>query len=94
MFVRASFLASVALMIAGEAFAQASSVALAPLAPFGPDPSPTPVAPLEIRDSDYPLESLIANEEGQTVLNLILTETGAVSVAQVVGEQPVSCAGR
>ena len=58
-------------------FAQTSSVALT-------TPGAVPAAPLEILDSDYPLDALIANEEGETILNLVLADTGAVRVAQIV----------
>jgi TonB family protein len=67
--------------VGGDAFAQASSVALA--TPDGAT-ALVPTRPLEVLDSDYPLESLIANEEGETVLNLILNETGGVRVAQIL----------
>lgn len=81
----ALYAAFLTIAVGSGAFAQTSSVALAPLAPFAPDAAPLPTKPLEILDSDYPLESLILNEEGQTVLNLVLSNAGAVRVAQIIG---------
>ena len=61
----------------GGAFAQASSVSIETAGVI-------PVAPLAVTDADYPFGSLIANEEGQTVLNLILNQSGGVRVTQMI----------
>ena len=43
---------------------------------------PVPANPLDMSDADYPLESLIANEEGRVTLNLIVNAEGRVAFAQ------------
>jgi TonB family protein len=68
---------------AAEAAPSASSVAIVPgRTPLGATP-PVPARPLDILDGDYPLVSLLANEEGRTGLNLLIDGTGRVTLAQV-----------
>jgi TonB family protein len=45
--------------------------------------APVPVEPLEILDTDYPLESLIANEEGKVRISVFVDTQGRVSLASV-----------
>jgi TonB family protein len=40
--------------------------------------------PLQILDTDYPFESLLASEEGRTGLNLILDTTGRVRTSKII----------
>jgi TonB family protein len=42
------------------------------------------LAPLQILDTDYPFQSLLANEEGRTGLNLILDATRRVRTPQII----------
>ena len=42
------------------------------------------LAPLQILDTDYPFQSLLANEEGRTGLNLILDVTGRARTPQII----------
>lgn len=69
--------------LALSAPARASSVSVVPYAPEAGIAPPAAVVPLEIPDTLYPLEALIANEEGKTALNLLIDAAGRVTLAQV-----------
>src|SRR5215471_5416226 len=43
---------------------------------------PVPVEPLQIQDTDYPLESLLMNEEGSAMVNLLVDHQGKVAYVQ------------
>jgi protein TonB len=43
---------------------------------------PTPAKPLDISDNDYPIESLLLNEDGHTILGLNVDSQGRVTSAQ------------
>lgn len=45
---------------------------------------PTPVKPLDISDNNYPIESLLLNEEGHSILGLNVDGQGRVTSAQRV----------
>ena len=47
------------------------------------DTAPRATTPTTVSDSDYPLASLLANEEGRVVLAVAVDATGAVTDAQV-----------
>jgi TonB family protein len=65
------------------AVAQSSSVIVKPHPQFEGAP-PTAATPLQVLDTEYPLESVLAHEEGTTSLNLLIDPTGRVYFAQVL----------
>ena len=87
MFARARvLLLSSGVICAGVASgtAQTSSVAIVPSA------AATQAIALSIADSDYPVSSLVANEEGVTRLKLTLGPDGKVTAAQTTGSSGFS----
>jgi TonB family protein len=79
-------LISAAVLFAGlttPALAQSSAVIVPGAVAEGTTPA-APVKPLDILDTDYPLESLLANEEGKIQLNLIVNARGQVTAARVL----------
>jgi TonB family protein len=69
--------------LSGAAIAQSTVVVVVPQTI--PDGLTRPVPrQLDILDTDYPLESLLANEEGQVSLNLLVDAEGKVTFAQVL----------
>ena len=64
------------------AVAQSSSVVIKPHPQSGT--SPTPSTPLQVLDTEYPLEAALAHEEGTTSLNLLIDPAGKVYFAQVL----------
>jgi TonB family protein len=76
----------IAALLAGlsaPAVAQSTAVYIPPPAIIEGETFPVPKQ-LEIRDADYPLESLLANEEGRVTLNLVVGADGRVAFAQVL----------
>lgn len=81
---RLGFLAAgLATFIAFPAFAQSTALIVEGAVAEGTTPA-APVKPLDILDTDYPLESLLANEEGKIQLNLIVNARGQVTAARVL----------
>jgi TonB family protein len=69
--------------LSGAAIAQSTVVVVA--SQVTPDGTTAPIPTrLDILDTDYPLESLLANEEGQVSLNLLVDAEGKVTFAQVL----------
>lgn len=76
----------VAILLAGlstAAIAQSAAVHVPPAMPLDDETFAVPKQ-LEIRDTDYPLESLLANEEGRVALNLVIGANGRVSSVQLL----------
>ena len=69
--------------VSAAAFAQSSATMIAPQNVAEGDTPPAPKI-LDILDTDYPLESLLANEEGKVSLNLVIGADGRVTFAQVL----------
>jgi TonB family protein len=64
--------------------ALASTVVVAPeVTPEGMTP-PMPMQPLNILDTDYPLESLLGADAGHVRLNLIVDVQGKITAARVL----------
>ena len=85
MILRASVSAVLALAIAGslcEADADTSSISLAAQAPSDGTTAAVPAKPIDILDSDYPLLSLLGNEQGHVELSLIIDDRGRVTSIQ------------
>jgi len=76
---RGSTAVLVGALIAGLAYGAAAQTTVTVLSANAASPTP-----LEILDADYPFQSLLANEEGQTGLNLILDATGRVRTPQII----------
>jgi protein TonB len=76
----------VAILLAGLSTAAIAQSAAAHIPPPMPIDGETFAVPkqLDIRDTDYPLESLLANEEGRVALNLIVGANGRVSSVQLL----------
>jgi TonB family protein len=68
--------------ISGAA-AQSSSIIVKPHPNFA-GVVPAPTMPLQVLDTEYPLESVLAHEEGTTSLNVLIDATGKVTFAQVL----------
>jgi TonB family protein len=85
MILRASVSAVLALAIVGsscEADADTSSISIVPQAAPDGTTAAIPAKAIEILDSDYPLLSLLGNEQGRVELNLIIDERGRVTSVQ------------
>jgi TonB family protein len=70
-------------IFAGSALAQSTAVIVPGAVAEGTTPA-APVKPLDIQDTDYPIESLLTNEEGKIQLNLIVSARGQVTAARVL----------
>jgi TonB family protein len=79
--IQAAFIVLAGLSTA--AVAQSTAVHVPPAMPIDGETFAVPKQ-LEIRDSDYPLQSLLANEEGRVALNLLVGADGRVAFAQVL----------
>jgi protein TonB len=75
--------AGFASFIAFAALAQSSAVIVPGAVAEGTTPA-APVMPLDIQDTDYPIQSLLTNEEGKIQLNLIVNARGQVTAARVL----------
>src|SRR5258705_5245584 len=85
MILRTSISAVFALGIAGslcEADADTSSTSIVPQAESDDTTAAVPAKPIDILDSDYPLLSLLGNEQGRVELNLVIDNRGRVKSAQ------------
>ena len=73
------------ILVAGlsAAIAQSTAVHVPPPMPVEGETFAVPKQ-LEIRDSDYPLASLLANEEGRVTLNLLVGADGRVAFVQML----------
>ena len=73
------------LLLAGlsGAIAQSTALHVPPAMPVDGETFAVPKQ-LEIRDADYPLASLLANEEGRVALNLLVGADGRVAFVQVL----------
>jgi len=80
--VRTAFVAACFVVLPSYAFAQTSSVTIPPQTAGG-EMLPKPLKPLEIPDFEYPLEPLLANQEGEVSLNLLIDSMGQVAYAQI-----------
>src|SRR3954470_19442470 len=69
--------------LASSVYAQTSTVTVGPQNLAADEAAPKPLTPLEIPDFEYPLEPLLANQEGEVSLNLLVDSTGQVAYAQV-----------
>jgi protein TonB len=75
-----------AILLAGlstAALAQSAAVHVPPAMPVDGETFAVPKQ-LDIRDTDYPLESLLGNEEGRVALNLVIGANGRVSSVQLL----------
>ena len=75
--------ASILLAGLSGAIAQSSAVHVPPAMPVEGETFAAPKQ-LEIRDADYPLASLLTNEEGRVTLNLLVGADGRVVFVQVL----------
>jgi TonB family protein len=72
---------------AGGATAQTSTATVEP----GPDGStPAPVSPLAIADIDFPLEAMLANEQGKVTLRFVTDGAGRATSIQLVSSSGVT----
>jgi TonB family protein len=73
-------------IIAFATFADAntSSVSIQPETPYTGATAPLPAEPLDVLDTDYPLESLLDSEEGTVTLKVVINAEGHVVAAQSI----------
>ncbi len=82
--LRLGFLtAGLAWFASTSAIAQSTAVVVAEPATDGMTAA-VPAKPLDIQDTDYPIQSLLTNEEGKIQLNLIVNARGQVTAARVL----------
>ena len=80
----AIIIAGFASALATGASAQSSMVEIVPSPPVEGLTLATPVTPLDVQDVEYPLESLLANEEGKVDLSVVVGAMGQVTGARVL----------
>src|SRR3954462_3823739 len=83
MLVRGLLIAVCIGALASSAYAQTSTVTIVPQNLAADEAAPKARTPLEIPDFEYPLEPLLANQEGEVSLNLLIDSTGQVAYAQI-----------
>ena len=84
MFARAFLFGSLMAAIAPAAVAQTSSALILPEPAQAGTTPPSLVMPLDIPDGEYPLESLLAAEEGRVSLNVVINIEGKAIFAQIL----------
>jgi len=89
MFARAFLFGSLMAAIAPAAVAQTSSALILPEPAQAGTTPPSPVKPLNISDGEYPLESLLATEEGRVSLNVVINTDGKVVFAQTLASSGI-----
>ena len=73
------FIAALFIVLPFAAHAQSSSATVVPDAASPDVVPPVPAKPLIVPDTNYPLESLLANEEGRVTLKLAIDKQGRVT---------------
>src|SRR5882672_9662067 len=87
MFARlsASFGCAILLAIlATPAAAQTSTAAIVPDAQTEGATPPVPLKPLDIPDLDYPIEALLANQQGSVTMNILVDQEGKITFVQLL----------